>query len=313
MPDEIEQAPVAQPEATPPPAPEASPPEQSAPPAAPAAPPADAPPPVDPEAPPARPDHIPEKFWDAEKGEVRLDALAKSYSEAEKRMSGLRAAHRADFEKELFGKRPETADAYEVKPPAKMPDGVVILDKIDPEMQFEEGKVYFAADPADPLWGEIRGIAHRAGLSQDEFSEQVMPLIARAMGYRVPTAEERTLANRQFEEGLGENGALRAEHLRGWLRGQVGADKAQAIASSLTSKAAVEAFEDLMVNAGGARFSSTAAGAAAARQTEAELKAMMRDPRYDSDPAFQKQVTEGWQRLYGGQSAGIAAPFARAS
>ncbi len=33
---------------------------------------------------PNRPDHIPEKFWDAAKGEVRLEALAKSYAELEK-------------------------------------------------------------------------------------------------------------------------------------------------------------------------------------------------------------------------------------
>lgn len=32
-----------------------------------------------------RPDHIPEKFWDAEKGEVRVDELAKSYAELEKK------------------------------------------------------------------------------------------------------------------------------------------------------------------------------------------------------------------------------------
>lgn len=31
----------------------------------------------------ARPDHIPEKFWDAEKGVVRTDELAKSYAELE--------------------------------------------------------------------------------------------------------------------------------------------------------------------------------------------------------------------------------------
>jgi len=31
----------------------------------------------------ARPDHVPEKFWDAEKGEVRIDALLKSYGELE--------------------------------------------------------------------------------------------------------------------------------------------------------------------------------------------------------------------------------------
>lgn len=33
---------------------------------------------------PQRPEHIPEKFWDAEKGEVRLEELAKSYTELEK-------------------------------------------------------------------------------------------------------------------------------------------------------------------------------------------------------------------------------------
>lgn len=36
---------------------------------------------------PKRPDHIPEKFWDAEKGTVRIDELAKSYSELEKNFS----------------------------------------------------------------------------------------------------------------------------------------------------------------------------------------------------------------------------------
>lgn len=39
-------------------------------------------------APPSRPDHIPEKFWDAEKGAVRVDDLAKSYGELEKKFGG---------------------------------------------------------------------------------------------------------------------------------------------------------------------------------------------------------------------------------
>lgn len=50
--------------------------------------------PADPDAPaapaaeepakPTRPDYVPEKFWDAEKGEVRLEQLVKSYGELEK-------------------------------------------------------------------------------------------------------------------------------------------------------------------------------------------------------------------------------------
>ncbi len=35
---------------------------------------------------PQRPDHVPEKFWDEDSGAVRTEALAKSYSELEKRL-----------------------------------------------------------------------------------------------------------------------------------------------------------------------------------------------------------------------------------
>lgn len=38
-----------------------------------------------------RPDHIPEKFWDAEKGEARYEDLAKSYTELEKKLGQSRA------------------------------------------------------------------------------------------------------------------------------------------------------------------------------------------------------------------------------
>lgn len=37
--------------------------------------------------PTGRPDHVPEKFWDAEKGQARWDDLAKSYGELEKRFA----------------------------------------------------------------------------------------------------------------------------------------------------------------------------------------------------------------------------------
>ena len=40
-----------------------------------------------PAAPPVRPDHVPEKFWDAEKGVVRTDDLIKSYGELETKLS----------------------------------------------------------------------------------------------------------------------------------------------------------------------------------------------------------------------------------
>lgn len=40
-----------------------------------------------PPVPPTRPEHIPEKFWNAEKGEADFDAMARSYAELERKMS----------------------------------------------------------------------------------------------------------------------------------------------------------------------------------------------------------------------------------
>lgn len=57
---------------------------------------------------PQRPDHVPEKFWDAEKGEVNLDNLLKSYSELEKlRNEKPKADEKAEEEK---GKKEEKDD-----------------------------------------------------------------------------------------------------------------------------------------------------------------------------------------------------------
>jgi hypothetical protein len=58
---------------------------------------------------PQRPDHIPEKFWDAEKGELRTDALLKSYGELEKaRQKTKEEADKAKAKEE--GKEKETPE-----------------------------------------------------------------------------------------------------------------------------------------------------------------------------------------------------------
>ncbi|MHC8508733.1 MAG: capsid assembly protein [Rhodospirillales bacterium] len=57
------------------------------------------PPETPPEAPAERPSDVPEKFWDADTGAVRTDALLKSYLSLEKR----------------FGATPDSPDAYEIE------------------------------------------------------------------------------------------------------------------------------------------------------------------------------------------------------
>lgn len=94
-------------------------------------------PPVDPAAAgekPTKPEWMPEKFWDAEKGAVKTEELAKSYGELEKKASGKKTA--------------EPAKAAEGEPAAADPDAAkaaveaqgVDFDALDAEFQ-KDGKL----------------------------------------------------------------------------------------------------------------------------------------------------------------------------
>ncbi|MBR9970814.1 hypothetical protein [Magnetospirillum sulfuroxidans] len=66
---------------------------------------------------------------------------------------------------------------------------------------------------------------------------------------------------------------------------------------------ALPLLEKLLEKAGAGTVTTTRDVAATAAVTEADLETMMRDPKYwkQKDPAFIAQVTEGFQKLYGGQ------------
>lgn len=84
-----------------------------------------------------RPEFIPEKFWDAQKGEAKLDQLAISYANLEKAFSSKsqapkkpgadaspedQAKYFADLRK--FTGAPEKPEDYGLKAPDKLPEGV---------------------------------------------------------------------------------------------------------------------------------------------------------------------------------------------
>jgi len=93
-----------------------------------------------PKAPPSRPDYVPEKFWDATKGEVKLQDVMKSYGELEKNFKA--------------GKH-------------KAPDG----GKYD--LAPLNGKVR----PDDPLIATYLDWAGRNGISQSSFEELASKVI----------------------------------------------------------------------------------------------------------------------------------------
>jgi hypothetical protein len=112
-----------------------------------------------------RPSYIPEKFWDAQKGEAKLDQLAISYANLEKAFSSKsqapkkpgadaspedQAKYYADLRK--FTGAPEKPEDYGIKAPDNLPAGV--------EWNAE-------------LAGKAAGIAHKYGVPPEALHELI--------------------------------------------------------------------------------------------------------------------------------------------
>lgn len=246
-----------------------------------------------------RPDDVPEKFWDATAGAVRVDAVLKSYSELEKGWGKARETALAEAMAKVREGVPEAADKYALEP-VGLPDDVVFVAGEMPA-EFEPGKTYFALNAAAPEVAALREWAHAEGVKGEGF-QKLLGIAARAMGTRVPTAEERAAERGEFYKALGENGEARAQHLWGQIKGMVSPELAAEADALLGSKGGFEFVEALVTRAGGAGFAAAGAGITTGAVTEASLREAMRDPRYLTDKAYADQVTQGWTKLYGGQS-----------
>lgn len=94
---------------------------------------------------PQRPPDVPEKFWDAEAGAVRVDALLKAYRDAERALG--RGEH----------KPPPTPDGYALPKGDGIPEGLV--------------------KPDDPLWRVTIEAAHKRGMSQADLDAIAAPFL----------------------------------------------------------------------------------------------------------------------------------------
>lgn len=176
---------------------------------------------------PTRPDWCPEPFWNAEKGEPMVEALAKSQADLRKQIS------RGDH------KPPEKPDAY-------------VLPKI-------EGLPEVPAD--DPLWTTVRAAAHEAGLSQAQLERVVKPYLEAAR-QRIPANADpaaaeaaRRAAYAEEIAKLGPNGRAQAADIKGWIMGlessgALSAEEARALLG-VGNAAGVRALMKLRARGGG--------------------------------------------------------------
>lgn len=207
-----------------------------------------------------RPDGLPEKFWDAEKGEIRLDALVKSYIELEKKLGSV-------------GSRPVPG----------RPEDYQITSKSE----------FLGADQ------EVNRLLHDAGFTQEQVqlvydiaSERLMPLV----GEIAALFEAQSQIDRLQNEFGGEQRWREiARQLDAWGRKHLPQRICEALS---TTYEGVLAMYRMMTGDEPELRGSGQGGEALLN--DGALKQLMRDPRYwrDQDPQVVDRVREGFRRIY---------------
>lgn len=208
----------------------------------------------------SRPEWLPEKFKTPED-------LVTSYSSLESKLGKgqeeLREAIMGEIEQEAFSNRPESSGDY----------------------VLPEGADELADDPNVDWWANF---AWENGFSQEEFEEGLARMMPEQPNLDAESAK------------LGDNAQARIEAVALWTQKNVPAELEGEIMRLGETAGGIELLEHFM-NA----MSDTSVSGEITSPTvldKSELESMMKDPRYwdntRRDPAYVKQVDEGFAKLY---------------
>jgi hypothetical protein len=145
-----------------------------------------------PAAPPARPEWLPENYWDAEKNEIKAPDLTATLSDYQK--------FKAD-EAARIAATPKTADGYKAELPKefKLPEGYILDDK-------------------NPLVGALREAALESGLPQEVFSKVLAKGAAAMATADKAQRDSLTAAMAKRDEQLGAKAGERIEGLKSFFK-----------------------------------------------------------------------------------------------
>lgn len=128
------------------------------------------------------PEGLDEKFWDAEKKEIKVNDLTKAYLAAEKRALGLR--------KELSKgkqKAPEAPENY-----------AITFDDIENEEERKKAEESINDTEENELLQQFKKAAYEAGLSQEQFNKQAR-LMNQFLTQKIRSTETRDETDEEFE------------------------------------------------------------------------------------------------------------------
>ncbi|MBR0651348.1 hypothetical protein GXW78_16870 [Roseomonas terrae] len=232
---------------------------------------------------PVRPDYVAEQFWDAEKGEVRTEQMARSWKDLRGQVS------RGE------GKMPETAEGYTLPTIEGMPADLIKAD--------------------DPLWVAVRTAAHAHNVTEAQLQALVKPYLAamtKAQGAAPDPEAERAaiMAERRAELALlGPGGEQLVRDVGGWIGGMEASgaltkDEAQAL-KALGTAAGVRALAKMREAQGHPAIPTDAYAADAMSQADAQK--MLQDGYATKDQAKIDKATNALNEL---QRRGMLKPAA---
>ncbi len=229
-------------------------------------------------APRPRPPHVPEKFWDAARGEVRVDALLESYAELERKLGRMVSLPEGP-EDEAGRRRLLRALGWPVRPEDYDFDSPHPLIERDPELDRRLHEAGFTRDQAKLVYE----------LAAERLLPAVAEVVAEATARRERERLEAHFGGRERFEAI-------ARELRDFAQRRLDPATAEALSSSYEG---VLALHRMALAEEPELFAEAEGGGLV--PDEDQLVEMMRDPRYwrDHDPEFVAQVTEGFRRLYG--------------
>jgi hypothetical protein len=174
----------------------------------------------------ARPEGIPDSYWDSATNALKVDpaALAKDLRERDE----LKTFKASEDSRRLS--LPQKAEDYKLELPSdfKAPEGIE-----------------YKLDAANPALANLRAVAHKHGITQDAVKE----LLGVYAGNEVGTQQAIATAKAAEIAKLGTTAPARVDAVVNWLTGMDGsADKgdAKALAGMLVTARHVEAFERIM-------------------------------------------------------------------
>lgn len=228
--------------------------------------------------PPARPADVPEKFWDAARGEIRIETLLQSYRELERKLGRSVPIPEGPEDHGALERllttlgRPERPEDYEIEPPHPL----------------------LAPDES------LKQALHEAGMSQQQ-AQKVFELAADRLLPILSEANDELESARavdRLEQHFGGAAAWRetSRQLKRWAEHVLTPETYETLAASYDGILALHE----MMRKDEPRIQGSSGGNRIGLEEES-LKEMVRDPRYwrDRDPQFIARVTDGYKRLFG--------------